>query len=366
MRYRLGRYEDSLVDYARARELARDPVLDAELLLDEATALDWMGEYARSAACLDAARASLAGSGSPRLLVRQLVAEGRSSWRRNGPCADATDLLERALAVSSALADETYEDRIAAMVMLVYLLPWLDRLDDAEAIAEATIDVCQRRGDRHHLMAVLTNRQAVSLARGLPDRAIADLERAGQIGHELGMPIQRYRTALGLAEIHRRLGRHADARRHAECARGIEAESSAAGVQQAAAVMLVQILASLGDHRAARDLLAGIDRAMLLDEDVLLVRGMALALAGGDDAGAWAALLDDAARSVPAYLPDLIEQRALAAQRDGRFDDARHHLAEAERSARTHDPVALARIAQIGRTLDTTGATGAAGALEAT
>jgi hypothetical protein len=75
------------------------------------------------------------------------------------------------------------------------------------------------------------------------------------------------------------------------------------------------------------------------------VRGMALALAGGDDAGAWVTVLDDAARIVPEILPDLIEQRALAAERDGRLDDARRFLFEAERAARTHDPVAVFRIA---------------------
>jgi eukaryotic-like serine/threonine-protein kinase len=355
MRYRQGRYEDSLVDFERARELARDaasdPALGAELALDEATALDWMGEYARSAARVDAARALVdacspaAGEPPARLSIRLALAEGRSLFRRSGPSAEACARLEQVLAPSGALAGDTYEDRIAAMVLLVYLLPSLDRLDDAEAIAGAAIELCERRGDRQHLMAVLTNRQAVSMPRGLADRAIADLERAGQIGHELGMPIQRYRTALGLAEIHRRLGRHADARGHAECARAIEAESSAAGVQQTAAVMLVQILAALGDAGGARDLLAGIDRAALLDEDRLLVRGMALALAGGDDAGAWVTVLDDAARIVPEILPDLIEQRALAAERDGRLDDARRFLFEAERAARTHDPVAVFRIA---------------------
>jgi len=116
-------------------------------------------------------------------------------------------------------------------------------------------------------------------------------------------------------------------------------------VQQTAAVMLVQILATLGEARAARDMLAGIDPAMLLDEERVVMRGMALALAGSDDADAWAAALDDTARVIPDVLPDLIEQRALAAERGGRLDDARDLLVEAERSARRHDPVAVARIA---------------------
>src|SRR6185437_11320248 len=48
MRYRIGRYHDSLTDFSCAREMAieqGDGEAQVEILLDEATALDWMDDH---------------------------------------------------------------------------------------------------------------------------------------------------------------------------------------------------------------------------------------------------------------------------------------------------------------------------------
>ncbi len=345
MRYRLGRYEDSLADSARARDLAGPggEALVAELLLDEATTLDWMGELGRSAERRDEARRLLGDAPAPRLAARALVAEGRGVWRRSGDLPAAVERLEQALAISEPFADEVYEDRIAAMVMLVFLLPAVGRVGDAEAIAARAIELCERRGDLQHLMAVLANRQVSSTRRGLTERAIADLERADAIGRTLGVPVHRYRSQLSLADLRRRAGDHAGARRHAELAREMELGGSAAGAQQTAAVMLAQIALAQGDLDAARRALDGIDRARLFLEEPILVRGIELA-AGDAGGAAWEALLADAERDAPAYLHDVLDQRALAALHRGRRLEARAHLEAALVAARRHDPVAARRL----------------------
>ena len=81
MRYRLGRYEGSREDLARARELAArggDPVTQADVMLDEAMALDWLFEWRRSRELAERARELVAGPGAPALQARVLLALGRS------------------------------------------------------------------------------------------------------------------------------------------------------------------------------------------------------------------------------------------------------------------------------------------------
>jgi hypothetical protein len=251
-----------------------------------------------------------------------------------------------------AAREAVYEDRIAALVMLVFLLPAIGRVDDAEALAARAIELCEQRGDRVHLMTALNNRQVVSMRLQRARRAIEDLERADRIGRELGMPIQRYRAQLGLADVHRRIGDRAAARRHAELARAMERDGAAAGAQQSAAVLLVQILAAAGEPAPARELLGSIERAGLVGEERILIRAMELALAEADDGPAWERLLDEARVHAGAYLHDIVEQRGLAAMRRGRPVEARAQLELAEAAARERDPCALERIGAAIRALE--------------
>jgi len=59
MRYRLGRHDGSLADLAQARELAvqgGDAIAQADVMLDEAMALDWLFEWRRSRELAERAR----------------------------------------------------------------------------------------------------------------------------------------------------------------------------------------------------------------------------------------------------------------------------------------------------------------------
>ncbi|TMQ07195.1 MAG: AAA family ATPase [Deltaproteobacteria bacterium] len=110
--------------------------------------------------------------------------------------------------------------------------------------------------------------------RGLVERAIADLERAAELGRELGMPLVRYTTRLSLADIHRRIGDAAGALYHAGEARLVETAGSAAGSRQSAAILLLQIHGMRGEVGAARELLAAIRPGELHEDEVAILRAM--------------------------------------------------------------------------------------------
>ncbi len=97
MRSRIGRYHDALTDFSCAREMAReqgDAAAQVDILLDEATALDWLNEFKSSEERVEEARALADGGGSPLLAARLLLGLGRSAHRfsRNE---EAAALLER-------------------------------------------------------------------------------------------------------------------------------------------------------------------------------------------------------------------------------------------------------------------------------
>ncbi|MFY0579943.1 hypothetical protein ACN28S_41960 [Cystobacter fuscus] len=100
MRYRVGRYEDSLADFAEARELAQRMGAVGEevgLLLDESMALDWMNDYGRSEARVVEARRLLLSAGlcSALLEARVWLGLGRAQLRK-GHWEEARPLLEEA------------------------------------------------------------------------------------------------------------------------------------------------------------------------------------------------------------------------------------------------------------------------------
>ena len=86
MRYRIGRYEDSLVDFEEARAFARqlcDSTAEAEILLDAATALDWVSEFARSGAMVAEAAVLVQTAPSSALRARLVLGTGRALARQD-------------------------------------------------------------------------------------------------------------------------------------------------------------------------------------------------------------------------------------------------------------------------------------------
>src|SRR5262249_40902363 len=84
MRYRMGRYEDSVEDLQQACSLASqlgDVSAEIEITLDQSTALDFTNDYAKSRARLEEAKTLSAKARSPLIEARLLMGMGRSQWR---------------------------------------------------------------------------------------------------------------------------------------------------------------------------------------------------------------------------------------------------------------------------------------------
>ncbi|WP_232537156.1 serine/threonine-protein kinase PknK [Cystobacter fuscus] len=226
MRYRMGRYEDSLADLVRARELARqlgDAREEVEVLLDEATALDWTNDYARSAERVEQAvsLALVARLDTPLLQVRMLLGMGRVHFRQ-GLWKRARLLLEAAATQGHRLGDSGYESRIISLLLLGFILPNLGRIDDAQRVLEECIAACTERGDKLHLGSAINNRRNLWVARGELARALEDQEHFKRLGRELGMVGWEYFAEYNQGELHYQAGNVRAAEPH--IARAVELE----------------------------------------------------------------------------------------------------------------------------------------------
>ena len=160
MRYRLWRLEESLADLAQARELATargDVATIADILVEEATALDWLFQYAQSRQRAEQAR-DLFRTGAPIALeARILLALGRSLNRFNEDL-EAAKLLREAERLGRSLGDEGYEVRVIADLMLGFLLPFLGLTRESEERLSSVQALCEEKGDELHLAAMYQNR----------------------------------------------------------------------------------------------------------------------------------------------------------------------------------------------------------------
>lgn len=200
VRYRTQRIQESLDDLQNAREQARQ-VVDRELLpdlmLEEATALDWAARFAESATRVIEARELLEGSCSDRLEARFLMSEGRSAYRANHS-EEAVDKLERAIVAAIKVGDS--ETRIISLSLLATLLAFIGRYEDSEARFAELIELCEQALDRFHLCVAFVNRSLLWMETRSFARLRADLEHAIQLAREIGQPALEWGGAHNLAE----------------------------------------------------------------------------------------------------------------------------------------------------------------------
>ncbi|MFT3772658.1 MAG: hypothetical protein QM820_45280 [Minicystis sp.] len=197
----IDRARDAVNDLAEARALAAkagETALVAELLLEEATALDWLQEIERGAACVAEARPLVEESGSPVLAARLGVAEGRAAWRQ-GRLEESIVLLERGVAAAAQAGD--YPSRVIGLVCLSWQLSSAGRLDEAEARFEEVVALTEAAGDLVHLCVAYINRRQLWVARHEPNRAIDDLKRAIALTREIGNPMVERFGCYNVAEL---------------------------------------------------------------------------------------------------------------------------------------------------------------------
>jgi tetratricopeptide (TPR) repeat protein len=354
MRYRVGRYEDSLADFAAARELARqlgDRFDEVDLLLDEAMAYDWVNDYGRSEERVYEAQelAFSAKLRSQQLQVRLLLGLGRAQFR-NGQWVECCEPLREAAARARELGDAGYESRVVAQLLLGVILPSIGHIDEAERIFEEVISACTERGDRLHLGSAINNRRNLWIARNDFQGAMRDQERFMQLGRELGMVGWEYFAEHNMGELLYQVGNTEEAAPHIARAIELERRHPEMAPRPWALLLQARALAYTGQRERARELLADIRQTLRQSgsefnptEEVIF---SAVELSTRDASPTeWDALLKRSSDiSVEQEPLEVMELRGLAWLRQGERAAAVHILEEALRRADTIPNVMKGRL----------------------
>jgi len=264
MRLRLGRHEDALKDLAAARAAARrlarrEP--EIEIVLDEALVLDWVGDWARSAAMTEEAQALASGGSTPIIDARLVYARARTFHRADKP-AEAAAAFAKSAAMAEELRDEGYETYVLGLSLLGWNLSLLRRFDEADAVFARLISTCEARGDILNLTVALNNRAILSLLSKNVDRLVQDYRRLIVISRERGLPLVECSAAKDLAEVQYLLGEgEAEdlVRRAIEVTRHVLGDRSR--ITLLAELLLGRVLAHRGDTGAAAAVIDGIRKA---------------------------------------------------------------------------------------------------------
>ncbi|AKT36685.1 protein kinase domain-containing protein [Chondromyces crocatus] len=336
MRCRLGRNHDALEDLRTAREAAEtigDTIEQMEILLDEATTLDWMEEYRSSEARVNEARRrgeTLPSMPAP-LASRLLLGIGRS-FHRFSREAEAAAMLEAAVTQSSDLGEEGYETLVVSLLMLGFIYQGLARLDDAREVLDRAVMLCEVHRDMLHLAPAINNRALLRACRGDKEGMIHDLSRVLSIAREYGQGALELVGEYNLGECLYLMDDMQAAALHV--ARAAEIERRRSGGRARPIVMLLdaRVLLGGGDegkarvifekilaHQEAARELGRMDALLLPSEEVLL--DMIDLATRTPDAAAWDELHARSERlSVGQEQVEVLEARAIAALRHGRLD----------------------------------------------
>jgi tetratricopeptide (TPR) repeat protein len=343
VRYRLQRIDDALVDLRAARALAEargDVVREADLLLEEATALDWRDDTEGSTALLEQALRCVGDAVPRELAARHELARARVVVRR-GDVTGAVPPLERAVAAARAAGDA--ETEAISLAMLGAMLAYAGWLEESGRRFDEAIALCEATGDTLHLGVALNNRMALRVQHRDVAGARADLERAVALGRELGnVQIERtsaFNLALllgyqGLAEEALPLARRA----------GVLSQRFFQGSMAQDALLVARLCCELGDMAEAARQLTWLEepstRERLLPADQLMcsvVRRVVDEARGARayDAEAWARCVEDARRqATPDERLEVLVWAARAARAAGDEATLRARVEEVETTAR--------------------------------
>ena len=343
MRYRLGRYEDACADFDAARQTADrlgDFAAEIEVLLDEATALDWADEYRRSDELVAKAKALAPKATTPLITARLLLGLGRSAFRFSRD-AEATQLFEEAAAAAEPLGDAGYETFVISLLLNGYVLATLGRLAESEGAFDRVIPLCTERGDKLHLGAAVGNRFMLWTCRNDKERLIADLKQLLEIAREMGNGRMEQQAHFYLGVFQRWLDNLAEAEKHARRAVEIDQRRFGEAARPESQLLLARVLAAKAEHAAARAILAEI-RARAArarergDREIELLPGeqafftMVDLATRHSDEPEWDALQAQAGQCLTGQdLIEVLEMRARAAQRARRQEGARRAFQEA-------------------------------------
>ncbi len=334
MRYRVGRNDDALSDYARARELAQhlgDVAAEVEVLLDEATALDYMNEFRKSQALVERAKTLSSRMRTPHVEARLLMGIGRTH-QRLGDWLEASVFLDSAARRATDIGSAAYETLVASLLLLETVLPALERVDDADQVCQRILALCQEHGDLVHLSFALNNRRLLLIAKKDVEGAVRDQRRAAELGRETGVVTQEFYSEYNVGELYFQAGNLEAAWPAVRRAVDLEQRLFGEASRQVASLLEARLLAYEGREADARALFEALserqkiaaaeqraDTALLPNEDVLLgMVDLATRDAGDDEWSALGARSD--AHSVEQEPIEVVEARGLCALRHGRIE----------------------------------------------
>lgn len=204
MRYRVGRYEDSLEDFAMALKWSTqqlDREAEIKILLDEATALDWIDRHKQSAKQVFRAQLKAAEFEHSRLIDARLhLGIGRSYWRA-GRIEVARAKLGRAIELAAGQGADGYETLADSLLVLGCVLAAQGTMEDATYVFNRVVALCEERGDLFHLAAALNNRRYIWVHLDDIERVLEDANRCIEIGREIGMVGFEYSATYNVAEL---------------------------------------------------------------------------------------------------------------------------------------------------------------------
>jgi eukaryotic-like serine/threonine-protein kinase len=251
VRHRLQRFRESLADLSHARALARsrrDAALEVDLLLEEATARDWMEDAEGSAACTREALDAIEPLDAPRLSLRCGLARGRLHVRQGEWAAAARVLTSTAEGAERARDHETH---VVSLALLGAALTFLDRAPEAAARFDEALERCEATHDSLHKAAVLTNRVLLWLRQGDVPHMEEDLRRAMALGREMGHAQMERWSTFNLSEVLYMQGRLDEALPLARRAHELGVRFFREHPVPVDALLLARIHAAAGDEAAA-------------------------------------------------------------------------------------------------------------------
>ncbi|RKG58871.1 serine/threonine-protein kinase PknK [Corallococcus sp. AB011P] len=337
VRHRLQRFRESLADLSTARALARtrgDAALEVDLLLEEATARDWMEDSEGSAACTREALDAIEPLDAPRLSLRCGLARGRLHVRQ-GEWAAATRVLTSTAEGAERARD--HETLVVSLALLGAALTFLDRAPEAAERFDEALERCESAGDGLHKAAVLSNRVLLWLRQGDVHRMEADLRRAMALGRELAHAQMERWSTFNLAEVLYMQGRLDEALPLAQRAYELGVRFFREHPVPVDALLIARIQAAAGDEAAAARQLAWIAERCppeSLPPTAIMRRLVELQVhqqaAGAFLATDWAALHTEAdALASPDEKAEILLQATDIARRTGAMDEARAWLERA-------------------------------------
>jgi tetratricopeptide (TPR) repeat protein len=361
MRYRMSRH-DSVDDLTVALDVARrlsDREAEVEIVMEQATALEWMAEYHKSTLLIGEATALAETLDVKNDMLRAslLVGQGRAAWRNQDP-EGAIEKLRQAITMADALGEQGYEIRVISLLLLGDLLPFRGQVAEAEQVFATLMALCREHGDQMHLMAAYLNTRPLWLARRNVERALEDTRRGIAIAREIGVVVATFGGEFNVGELLYQAGEADEA--HPPIQRAVEIErKGVSGYKRPAARLLeARLLAYLGRDEEARRLLdeitaiqseaerSGDAESLLFPPEQVLLRLVDLCTRDASEAE-WA---DLRARSQAASIEqepiEVAEMMALALGRRGHIDQARRVLGEALTLSETIPNVMAKRLTQ--------------------